>query len=271
MSSVLDLVTPYRRVCGAILLLLVSVVGPNLRFMTAVADIDAGRIVVPLVLLVVYALLVLLPPVRRVSLTTSWIVLVAVGVAISVGLGFDDEIKRSLAYGVGMFGDAPPWRDPAYQGKTRPFEHPLARYTLRVPDTWQLTPGPMAGTPELIKRERTKESAVLRPSCEVSGRPLAVTVQRLREQSTAWLRVCTRWRGLDACLLKRVVGEGKVQEWEWIGQKPGSSRSIRLQFFLFDKGSEDEINAIIRSVEPAPPGVGSLPCPVPLEWATAFE
>jgi hypothetical protein len=266
--NVLDLITPYRRVCGALLLLIIALVAPNLRFVTAVLGSQQASVAAPLVVFALYVLIVFLPPVRRVTLFASWVVLVVVGLAICVGLGFDAEIKRVLADTAGVYEDEPVWRDVAFPGATSAYQHPLAGYTLRAPDTWQLTSGPTDTDKQFIRSQGAKRAAILRPSCDVNDQPLAVTVQRLQERWPEARRVCSHTRGLHACLLRRPLRDGSGEAWEWIAQKPGSRRSMWLQFLMYDALANKEAFAIIDSARPVPDNAPSLPCPVPAEWAT---
>jgi hypothetical protein len=66
------------------------------------------------------------------------------------------------------------------------------------------------------------------------------------------------------------LGNDVREDWEWIARRAGSRRSIRLQFVMNDATASTDAYAMINSVQPAPLNFQSLPCPVPLEWATPF-
>lgn len=270
MRSWLEFVTPYRRVCGVALLLIVSVLGPNLHFFVGTAVSEPVALAALCGLYALFAGFALLPVVRHVSERASFIALFAVGALIAAAYGLDGSIKEALARGAGMFDDPAPWSRASTPQSAQPFVHPMAGYTIRVSSAWKQTPGPMTGTNEFALQREGTTLAMLRPSCDVDETPLAVTVRGLQAQWPDLRRTCSRWRGLEACLLRRDLPEPKAEWWNWIARRPGSSRAIRLEFFVYAPRAESDVYATINSVEPAAMDFTGPSCPTPLEWATPF-
>lgn len=266
----LHVITPYRRLCGTVLLVVAAVLGPNLQFATAIATSPRVGGLARWVLVGISAAFLMLPALRRISERASWLVLLLSVSSIAGAYVFDARIKEALARAAGMFDARAPWADARLSASANPFVHPLAGYTLRTPRAWEHTPGPMHGTSEFVVRQESRLGAILRPSCEVSEEPLAVTVRKLEEQWPALRRACSHFGGLDACLLRRPLPAGNGELWDWIAHVPDTARSIRLQFLIYERSAEHDAYAIIGSAEPAPSAFRGLPCPTPLEWATPF-
>jgi hypothetical protein len=261
----IGVITPYRRVCGSALLLLVSVVLPNVAFAAGIVSAEAGT-VTPWIVLACFVAFAMLPPVRRVSERASWLVLASTALAIALGYGFEVQIKESLAQAAGMFDAPPVWRDAPAAG--RPFTHPMAGYTTRVPAAWKQEEGPMKSLYQFVRREGSTVAALLRPSCDVGEEPLAVTVRKLEAQWPDMRRTCSHWHGLDCCLLRWQRPHG--EEWIWFARARDATRSIRMEFQIDDSRLEREAYAIINAVKPAPASFVGSPCPVPVEWASGF-
>jgi hypothetical protein len=267
---VLEFVTPHRRVCGAILLVLVAAVVPNLHYFVAIASSDGMAQASVWIAFAVYAGLAWLPAVRRVSERTSFVVLLCVGLVLALCYGFDASLKQALARAAGMFDDAAPWDGVPFSDDSQEFVHPIAGYRLRVPQTWQLSEGPMSGASQFALRLDGELAAIMRPSCDLTKAALGVSVRQLEMQWPGLRRSCSRWRSLEACLLKHAASDANHEWWNWIGRRPGAMRSVRLEFLVYDSRAARDIYAVIGSVQPAPGDGPALACPVPLEWATPF-
>ncbi|MDD9966961.1 MAG: hypothetical protein OXR73_12085 [Myxococcales bacterium] len=258
--------TPYRRVCGTLALLMVSVLAPNLGFAIAVAKsweaVEASR----WMLLAALAGVVLLPPVRRVSERTSWVVLISTCLCVTVVYSNDLEIKKSVAEAAGMFDDLAPWNGAPVPPSARTIAHPDDGYTLRVSDSWVQAPGPIENVTRLTLRRDGALVAVLRPSCAILEIPLAVRVLDL-EKANGFRRVaCSRWHGLDTCLLARPAPDGKGTEWDWYAGGP--VQYMHLQLLLYSSEAKQDVYAILNSARPAPStfhGPGCL-APATLPW-----
>lgn len=162
MKSVLEFVTPYRRVCGAVLLLLVAVIAPNLHFAVAIAS-NAGAAQASLwIVYVLYAGFAWLPAVRRVSERASFVVLLGVGLVVEFCYGFDSSLKQALARAAGMFGAPALWDGVPFIDDTQEFIHPYAGYRLRVPQTWQLSQGPLTGASQFTLQLDGTAAAIAR-------------------------------------------------------------------------------------------------------------
>lgn len=266
----LEFVTPYRRVCGATLLLLIAVVAPNLHFFVAIAVSHDKAQAAVWIAFALYAALVWLPAVRGVSERTSFVALLFVGVVIALCYTFDASLKQALARAAGLFDDPAPWDGVAFSDDTREFVHPIGKYRLRVPGTWELSEGPMKGAAQISLRIDGKLAAILRPSCDLTPAALGVTVRQLEEQWPELHRSCSQWRSLEACLLRRPLRGAKHEHWIWIARKPGALRSVHLEFLVYDPRAARDIYAILGSVQPPSSDVPGPACPVPLEWATPF-
>lgn len=254
----------------AILLLLVAAVVPNLHYFVAIASSAGAARAAVWIAFAVYAGLAWLPAVRRVSERTSFVVLLCVGFSLALSYGFDARLKQALARAAGMFDGAAPWDSVPFSDDTQEFVHPIAGYRLRVPQTWQLSQGPMSSASQFSLRLDGKLAAILRPSCDLSEAALGVTVRQLEVQWPGLRRSCSRWRSLEACLLRRATSDANYEHWSWIGRRPGAKRSVRLDFLVYDSRAARDIYAVIGSVQPAPGDGSGLACPVPLEWATPF-
>ncbi|MDB4986424.1 MAG: hypothetical protein JWN04_1602 [Myxococcaceae bacterium] len=273
MRSDFDLLTPYRRVCGAMLLVLVSVVGPNVGFAASIALSPTSAGFVYWALYGACAAIALLPAVRRVSEGTSWLFLVGSVVVIIAGYSFDSNVKEELARAAGMFDAPAAWRDAPSEVSSLVYEHPSAHYTMRIPSDWEQEAGPMRNLHQFVRHRGDTVTTILRPSCEVDDEPLSVTVRKLEQQWPELRRTCSHWHGLNCCLLQRPSNKPGEVMWLWLARAPGSTRSISLLFLIDDIDNArvtQDLYAILNSVKPAPSESAGMPCPVPLEWATPF-
>ena len=263
-------VTPHRRVCGTTLLVTTAVLAPNLHFATAIGISAEAATRATGLLYALFVAFALLPRLQRVSEKTSFVVLFCAVPCVFVAYGCEYEIKHALASAVGMFDDRPPWVGVPAATDTNAFTHPRAGYSLRVPEDWQRTPGPIEGYTEFTLRQNAHVAAILRPGCRASEEPLAMLVRHIEEIFPDLQRTCSHWRGLETCLLRHPLVEGVGERWNWIAREPNTKHAVDLTFLVYNTMAEPAAYAIMNSLQPAMPDFPRSPCPVPLAWAAPF-
>ena len=224
------------------------------------------------VLLGVYIGAMFVPAARRISRESSLVALVASLTLAMLAMLFANELKRGVALAVGFYVHRVPWKGARLHGSTASYRNTFAEYTLRVPVTWQERRGPIPDTTEFVLPHvgSTALAARLRPSCDLSHAPLAVTVAELLRTHTHLNYRCGHSNGVEACLLDYGPGSsdaGAATRWEWLGRDGEHDINIRLTFDLWDTRSVPEALAIIDSVHPASVEDSPVPCPNPREWS----
>jgi hypothetical protein len=271
LPPVLGSITPYRRLCGAIFMSIAAVVAPNLYFvMTLLFSSRVAGLSIWAVLALYFAI-ILIPAVRRVSPMGSFVALGATGVLITLSTINAAQIKHVLAVSVGFYDDLLPWVAAPTQATGTECRNEFAGFSLRVPQNWTQRNGPLAGTIELtlVAPDTGRTKIRLRPTCDRTEAPLAVTVVELPRDRSDLQRKCGRWQGLDSCLLDYGVNPsaaGSPEHWEWLAHDTARGVNVRLMIDLFDSAHLSDVLPIIQSVRPASKDFSATGCPNPSEW-----
>jgi hypothetical protein len=262
-------ITPYRRVCGAIFIFIAAALAPNVHFAVKLATSPRAAGWTIWGMLALYVLVILVPGLRQVGHLASMVTLVIALVLTSLAMACSQPVKQLIATATGFYADAMPWQGVRAQGPTWTYRNPFAGYRLQVPRTWVSTPGPIEGTSELSRQPAANSGVVgrLRPSCDLLDEPLPMTVEPLVEESAQARRHCSRWQGLEACLVERsgAPSSPDVVRWQWLGRERGRGVVIRLLFDLRGEDARNEALAIINSLDVA--ALEASACPNPMQWA----
>jgi hypothetical protein len=257
-------------------LVIALVVAPNLHFAMSLAVSPAAARLSIWACLLLYLIFISVPALRRVTNGASIIALVVALVLVALVNVLAKPVKRMAAAAIGFYDEQLPWLKAQPAQSTWTYRNPFGGYTLQIPQAWTQSSGPIAGTTELILRrgERTVMAARLRPSCDVSDEPMAVTVAQMLSEGQSVRRYCGHTQGLEACLLAREGAAASPKtpvRWEWLGRRNGTDTQIRLMFEIFDEDARGDALSIIASAKASSTPYNATACPNASEWAEPFS
>lgn len=276
MLPILGPITPYRRLCGATFLVIALVLAPNLHFVISLAVSPAVARLSIWASLGLYVIVIAVPALRRVTNGTSVAALVLAILLVALVNIFANRVKEIAAASIGFYDEQLPWLKTQPAQPTWTYRNPFGGYTLQIPHAWEQNSGPIAGTTELILRrgQQARIAARLRPTCDVSDNPLAVTVVDMLGKGQRIVHNCGDSHGVEACLLASDgvhASPATPVRWEWLARRTGTSAQIRLSFELFDEDARGDALSIIASANAAPASYNASACPNPSEWAETFH
>jgi hypothetical protein len=266
---ILGPITPYKRVCGAAVLLTIAIIAPYAKFVaTLIWSHTAGNVAVYLSFAVLVTAMLSVRS-QNISATaeTAWLLFVAVFLVTNYAIG--SQIRNAIAEAAGVFNGTSPGPQEPLLGSLR-FHH-AAGYRVDVPEDWTRRDHVDTNLTDFSLRNSGGVAAEFRPHCDLLASSVVAEVFQALEADGRVSHTCYRWHGFEACLMKRpqILGQQSGQRWEWLGKHAGAAHAVRLIFLLYQPtlSLQDQVLRIFASTAAEDPTTPNPMCATPLEWA----